>query len=270
MIVYGSRMYFRSNIVKHFGICDHCGNYTKQQSYRGQKFGHLYFIPILPMGSKSQVLDECSQCEMGSHLPLEQAGPAIEKMQMEFKQWIEAVQEGETEVTPEGSDQPINVGFLIAESASSLFRLNQLSRVDDICAILDAEEMDFEKEMVLAKWCELTGDAVQRSRHFQTASRLRPDDLFIAFETACALRLGGRTEEAIGEFRRLISMDPSELTGYVQLAGIYEVQKDFQNLAVTLEAIFEIDPELRNDRKTKKLYKKACKKSGHDGKFLNP
>ncbi|MEM6691342.1 MAG: hypothetical protein AAF664_18085, partial [Planctomycetota bacterium] len=129
---------------------------------------------------------------------------------------------------------------------------------------------EFEKEVVLAKWCELTGDATQRSQHFEEAARLKPEDPYIAFETAAALRLCGRTEAAIREFQRLVSLDPTEVTGYVQLAGIYESQKDFQSLASILETIFEIEPELQSDRKTKKLYKKACKKSGHDGKFLNP
>ncbi|MEM6692049.1 MAG: hypothetical protein AAF664_21650, partial [Planctomycetota bacterium] len=127
MLVYGSRMYFKSHVVKHYGICEQCGSLTKLRSYRGQKFGHLYFIPILPMGSKSQILDECSQCDMGTHLPLDQAEPAIEKMQAEFKQWIEKIQEGTTEVTPEGSNESVNIGLMIADSAASLYRMNQLS-----------------------------------------------------------------------------------------------------------------------------------------------
>ena len=70
MIIYGSRMYFKKNLVRSFGECENCGRYGKRVSYQARKFGHIYFIPILPLGSNSQVLRECKSCSMGSHIPV--------------------------------------------------------------------------------------------------------------------------------------------------------------------------------------------------------
>jgi len=65
MIVFGSRMYFKKNVVKSFEECEHCGVYGKMISYKARKFGHIYFIPLIPMGKSSQVLRECKKCKRG-------------------------------------------------------------------------------------------------------------------------------------------------------------------------------------------------------------
>ena len=77
MLIYGSRMYFKKNTVKTTGECEHCGTYGNLTSYQAKKFGHLYFIPILPMGPHSQVLRECPQCRIGTHLSMTDLEPIV-------------------------------------------------------------------------------------------------------------------------------------------------------------------------------------------------
>ena len=69
MIVYGSRMYFKKNVVNSFGECEHCGGFGKTTSYQARKFGHIYFIPLIPMGKSSQILRACKGCSMGAQIP---------------------------------------------------------------------------------------------------------------------------------------------------------------------------------------------------------
>ena len=69
MIIYGSKMYGKSRVVETWGYCDSCGAYSKRQNYNARKWGHLYFIPLIPDGPRVRVLYECAKCSQGLHIP---------------------------------------------------------------------------------------------------------------------------------------------------------------------------------------------------------
>ena len=53
----------------------------------------------------------------------------------------------------------------------------------------------------------------------------------------------------------------------MELLGLYETQNDYAKLVPCFDVLFERIPELLDQKKLKKLYKKALKKSGLQGKF---
>ncbi len=59
MIIFGSKMYGVRNVVRGFDECEHCECYAQHKSYSGRKWGHVYFIPLFPMGGRVRVLREC-------------------------------------------------------------------------------------------------------------------------------------------------------------------------------------------------------------------
>ena len=129
MIVYGSRMYFKRQVVKSWGSCQFCGNYGKQRSYQAMKFGHVYFIPIIPLGGRAQVLNECANCDMGSHIPVKELEPRVESLKEQFMTWINEIQDGNTEITPEDQSEPLNIGVLLGGILEDLYCLAEIEDV---------------------------------------------------------------------------------------------------------------------------------------------
>ena len=149
MIIYGSRMYFKKNQVQSFGECEHCGRYGKRVSYQARKFGHIYFIPILPLGSNSQVVRECKSCSMGSHIPTHQLDPMVDNLSDQFKSWIMEISNGNTEIEIEPGQPPANIGLLITGILDDLYCLNEIQDVSSITNVLDANNLVYERHLVM-------------------------------------------------------------------------------------------------------------------------
>lgn len=268
MIIYGSRMYFKGNVVKSFGECEHCGAFGKLTSYQAKKFGHIYFIPLIPMGSKSQVLRECSRCNMGAHIPLKSLDPMVDSLSDQFKSWILEIQDGKSEIIPEGGDEPINVGFLIAGILEDLYCLKEIESVDTISSIFKSNNMHYENEVVMGRWHEIQGDLQQARMSFQAAHRTRPDEPAPLFQIGTLESRFGNVQGAEEAFEKYVAMCPNDISPYIELAGLYESQKNFGKLVQAYDMIYTLNPEVIPDKGMKKIYKKACKKSGTQGKFL--
>ena len=55
---------------------------------------------------------------------------------------------------------------------------------------------------------------------------------------------------------------------FVEIAGIYENDNDFPKTVETCDKIDTFRQDLVSEKRLKKMYKKACKKSGIQGKYL--
>ena len=269
MIVYGSRMYFKDNVVHAYGTCEHCGNYGKNVSYQARKFGHLYFIPLIPMGAKSQVIRECKGCSMGAHIPLEQFDSSVDELADQFKSWITAIGEGETELVVAEGEKPVNIGMLIGGILEDLYCLKEIESIDSIQSILDVNNLKFEKDFVSGKWAEVKGDLNQAQQHYHAALRHRPEEAATHYQLGSVeLKRNDTTaaEEAFSAYLKAYPDDTYPI--HIELAGAYEQEKNFPKLIESYDVLYDVNPELIQNKGMKKLYKKACKKSGLPGKFL--
>ncbi|OYP37203.1 tetratricopeptide repeat protein [Rhodopirellula sp. MGV] len=268
MIIYGSRMYFQKNAVQSYGECGHCGRYAKQKSYQARKFGHIYFIPLIPAGPTSQVLNECSACNMGSHIPLDQCGPMVESLRENFKDWIIKIQDGETEVVPEPGASPVNIGVMIAGTVESLFCLGEIKDVDSIVEILDGSGLEFEKYIVLGRWNELRGDLPAAVTHYRSAAQKRPDDGVGWYQTAKAESLRSNAAGAEEAYNRYLQLHPDDIGVVAELANLYEAHKNHPKVVESYDRLYAMNSDLLANKQMKKVYKKACKKSQVEGQFL--
>ena len=269
MIVYGSRMYFKKNVVKSFEECEHCGVYGQMTSYKARKFGHIYFIPLIPLGASSQVLRECKKCKMGAHIPVDKLEPMVDSVADQFKSLIMSVSEGKTEVETEPGSPPTNVGVMIAGIMGDLYCLNEIENAESISDVLLANNLNFENEIVRGKWSELTGSLDEAKDHYQAAHRQKPDDAIAVYQTAMTeLRLN-KLEAAENEFNKYLQLAPDDIGAYAKLAGIYEKQKKFDKLVGAYDSIYKLNPGTIGNKPMGKVYKKACKKSGVQGEFLS-
>ncbi len=69
MIIFGSRNYNKRNYDYHRGVCENCGRSGFLKSYDTTKFVHLYWLPVIPHGSK-HVIDQCPHCKAGKEMSL--------------------------------------------------------------------------------------------------------------------------------------------------------------------------------------------------------
>lgn len=266
MIIYGSKMYFKENVVKSMGVCEHCGRYSQQLSYRGRKFGHLYFIPLVPMAPRSQVLNECSNCNMGSHIPLDQLESILEDIRDNFKTWIGHVQDGKNEIHLEG--EPVNVGILLHDLLENLYLLQEVESAGSIVSVLKSQEMHSEAELVSARWHELQGDLSRAIASYKTAHEHSPEEIRILYNVGRLQRLQGNNPQALLTFAKCLELEPESLVVLLEIAGIHEGAKDFPRIVESYDRIYDLCPQLVDDKGMKKMYKKACKKSGVQGKYL--
>lgn len=268
MLVYGSRMYFKENVVESVGTCEHCGHYTQQTSYIGRKFGHLYFIPLFPLAVRSQILNECGNCSTGTHIPLTDMEPIQDEVRGKFKEWIEHVQNGKNEVHLPDDEEPVNVGILLAGVLENLYCLQEIKDVESVLAVLKSNEMHHEAEVVSARWHELQGNLDHAIASYQAAHKLSPEDLYILFNLGRIERLLGKDAQALEAFHTCLELEPKALDVLIEIAGIYENKKDFPKIVESYDKIYDLRPDLVSEKGMKKLYKKACKKSGIEGKYL--
>lgn len=269
MIVYGSRMYFKSNVVKAFGTCEHCGVYGKNTSYQARKFGHIYFIPLIPMGSKSQIIRECKRCSMGAQIPVDKYEPLADALSDQFKSWITAIGEGETEIEINEGEEKVNLGILVAGILEDLYCLKEVESIDSIQMILDSNNMGFEKEIVNGQWSEIKGDLDQACLNYQAALKQRPRDAAGLYRLGALELKRNNVGEAETVFKKYLAETPEDVFPiYVELASAYEGEKNYPKIVETYDILFETNAAMLAQKPMKKIYKKACKKSKIEGKFL--
>ena len=56
LIIYGSKIYGKRDEITGWGRCEECGVYGRHSSYNGRKFGHIYYIPLIPSGPHLRVM----------------------------------------------------------------------------------------------------------------------------------------------------------------------------------------------------------------------
>ena len=62
LFFYGTRQYGKRNVVNRTGTCDQCGAHGTLSPYDSSSFFHVYWIPLIPLGSK-RIIDACPSCE---------------------------------------------------------------------------------------------------------------------------------------------------------------------------------------------------------------
>lgn len=268
MLIFGSKMYFKSNVVKSFGTCEHCGIWGKQVSYQARNCAHLYFIPIIPMSGRIQVLKECKACSMGLQLPEKERGPIVESLSSQFKTWVTAVTEGKREVSPDIGIPPVNVGALIAGGLSDLYCLDELEEIQSLCDLLGDSGMNMERELVLGSWYELLGDLINAKLGYQAAHRIDPNSIYPLYQLGMTELKLGDLDSAETTFKKYLHLQPDDITVYIELSGAYEGAKNYPKIVRMYDKIYELAPQLVSDKRMRKVYKKACKKGAVQGKFL--
>ena len=260
MIVFGSRMYFRKNKVASHGKCEHCGRYGKQRNYDGRKFGHLYFIPLVPEGGRVRVVGECAKCGHGAHIPIESAEKMRESLVETAMQDLDRLQSGEmTYSDAEGTHSTV---ASLAGAIGMIYRLAGPEDAETLVSEVREGGNNGASDVIQGALRQSQGRAEEALQHFQQAERDMPDSPQPPYLRGSLLANLGRPAEACEALERASDLAPDDLGIKLERIDAYTNAKQPGRAVDLFEEVFAAAPGLAGDKQMVKLYRKACKKAG--------
>lgn len=260
MVLYGSRMYGRGNKVRGWGICEHCGRYAENTSYDGKKWGHIYYIPLIPLGKKVRVIKECKKCSHGIHLPIDSVPKVLDSIQKITGKAVLALLKGENDFTHNGKQ--IEATPYLADSVEMLHCLEADAHLDNIITTLKEKGLNHPYLLIQGKSLEFMGNLPEAERHYTRAIQRKPRDVTSFLASGLVYIKMGEFQKAKTVYEKGLVFAEKKLPFYRNLLTVYEGLKEHSKLAATYEKCLELVPGLKNERKFMRGYKKACRKAG--------
>jgi tetratricopeptide (TPR) repeat protein len=261
MIVFGSRIYGKRNELEGWGRCDHCGTYGPKTSYNGRKWGHVYFIPLIPSGPHLRVVNECNKCKRGLHIPEADVPEIVLDMRQSANDALAALGAGATEFTTGGSTEPRSCLGALYGSVELLLSLGEPEVVNNMLTSLKASGRDFERNLVVGRVNEFKGQPQDAAAAYEAAAQVDGADGLPHALAGEAWTLAGNLDRALEAYRRALAANSNDLDAIQGLIDVYTAQGDYWNVAEMYERAFDVVPELLQQKKVHKAYKKACKKA---------
>ncbi len=260
MIIYGSRIYGGRNKVRHFGSCGQCGRYGRQTSYSGRRWGHLYFIPLLPLGGRVRVMGQCQKCSNGNHLPEKQVADLVQVAIRTIESALLAYASGSREIkTPDGT-----LLSALDEAMDALVILSMMGQsptADDFRGQLLSLAPPLDALVLGARVAEFSGDVTTARRGYREAVAAAPDDFELLVRFGGFLQRQGSAVDALGVFDQAQSLRPDDAGCLVLRMGLLENLKDYPRFCDVFETGLRLGLELCHDKAVRKLYQKSAKKA---------
>jgi tetratricopeptide (TPR) repeat protein len=259
MIVVGSRMYGRRNQVKGWGLCAHCGTYGKNTSYNGRKWGHLYFIPLIPEGPRVRVVKECKKCSHGVHMPEPEALALLNSLRQGTNRALAALIAGEKTFDDNGTAIP-SAAYL-AGAVEMLLCLQADEHLHLVTSALQVKGLNQVYHLVNGQSLEFQGKLDEAAEAYQQAAACEPQDP-LPLMSLGDIRIRQKDYQSAQQFyEEALSLSEDRFPVLQVLLTIYKSTKNHPRLAETYEECFALVPELANDKAVFKAYKKSCIKA---------
>ncbi len=260
MIIYGSKMYGVKNVVKGTGACPHCGVYGKHKSYDGRKWGHLYFIPLIPSGGPVRVMKECAKCSMASHLPKDQVAKLYADIEKHMQSCILAASEGVHQYSDDQGNDTFTGPFLI-DAIDLMFTAGYRKEIPELIHLLDSDVSRYEHGIAIGAYQEIQGDADGALAGYQSANSAAPEEALPYMLLADFNARAGRSEEQLAMLDKAIELESEN--PQLLLAKIDPLERlgRYQDILVVMEQAEQMIPGLSQDKQYKKQRKKIEKKA---------
>lgn len=260
MIIYGSKMYGVKNVVKGTGACPHCGVYGKHKSYDGRKWGHVYWIPLIPSGGPIRVMKECASCGMGNHLPLTEVGKLYREIEKLMQPCILAASEGAHRFTDDEGNETFTGPFLV-DAVDLLFTAGYRSEIPEIIGLMDNDISRYEHGIASGAYQEIKGDADGALVGYQAANRAAPEEAFAYLLLADINGRAGHHEEQLDMLNKAIELEPDNPQLLLVKLDPLERLGQYQDMLIVMEQAETMIPGLLQDKQYKKQRKKIEKKA---------
>ena len=260
MIIYGSKMYGVKNVVKGTGACQHCGAYGPHKSYDGRKWGHLYFIPLIPSGGPMRVMKECASCGMGNHLPIAKVGELYASIEKLMQPCILAASEGAHVFEDEDGNETYTGPFLL-DAIDLMYTAGYQGEIPELIGLLDNEVSRFEHGIASGAYQEIQGDTAGAITGYQNARDVAPDEPLPCMLLADFHGRAGRFEEQLEMLETAYELEPENPQLLLAQLGPLESLGRYQDVLAVMDRAEQMVPGLDRDKQYKKSRKKLEKKA---------
>ncbi|XAL98528.1 tetratricopeptide repeat protein [Phycisphaeraceae bacterium D3-23] len=261
MIIFGSKMYGKKNVVAGVGSCPHCGAYVRHTSYDARKFGHVYFIPLIPAGGPVRVMKECTKCKMGSHIPLPQVQVLYARIESLMQPCILAASEGRRKFTDPEHGEELHGGSFLLESIDMLYTSGNAGEIGELIGLLDNDAARFEHAIARGAMHEIEGRAPEAYAQYEAAMQAAPNESLPCLLMADFCSRAGKHQDALTLLERALELEPDNVHIVLAMAGPLELMGRFEELSALLDKAVAMAPELERDKGFMKLRKKFAKKA---------
>jgi len=260
MIIYGSKMYGVKNVIMGYGSCPHCGAYGKHKSYDGRKWGHVYWIPLIPEGKPARVMKECAQCNMGSHLPQTQVGKLYRDIENLMQPCILAASEGAHSFQDDQGTETFTGPFLL-DAIDLMFTAGYRKEIPPLINLLDNDASRYEFFIANGAYNEIQGRTDDALADYQAANHSAPEIALPYMLLADFHARAGRVEENLDMLDKALELEPDNVQLLLVKVDPLERLGRFQEIVEILDQAERMVPELGGDKAFKKQRKKFEKKA---------
>ena len=276
MIIYGSRMYFRRRVVKGRGLCPHCGKYGAQRSYDGRKWGHIYFVPLLPLGGVVRVMQECKKCGMGRHVKRDDVAELYGRIEAALPACVAAAAAGEHvfEVPEVGGAGDVGdvggaggrrraTGPWVTYAVEELMATGHGEDIPGIIELFEGERATYEAAVARSADAAQRGELDEAVGAMDRARAAAPGEAYPHVRLAEFAKARGDHEAQLDHLRRASALaGDGDVVLRLEQAGPLEALGRYDELVDLLDDSIERVPQLAGDKKFMKLRKKYAKKAG--------
>ncbi len=235
--------------------CSFCGRTNRPiRSYTTWEVAHVMFVPLMPWG-KIRVVCQCLTCKSFFRLYFKgrKLKSAVEKQR---------------------DDALKHVGQNIDQTLEDIAFLAHLGDFEGAQSILDELTARDESGYALAeaRLLALRGEVEKAECSFHRAVKLDSESGMPNYWFGHFLLIQERDEDAVVHLRRAYELSASEdcIVLLKDFIHVRKQQKNWHGLATIMTEIKYLAPDAISDKRSAKLYSKACRKSGRNLDIANP
>jgi hypothetical protein len=265
-VIYGTRAYFRRNQVTTFNFCEYCSVHGKLSSFDGRNFFHLYFIPLIPLGSRKRNHQSCPRCNAVQDFDLPHFEQVRQNVKQDTAECLGAILADERTCMIEADDHggEIEVDALRHMHATQpwLRSAGDNDFIKECLSKLKDPRHSYQNYILHAQLAAISGDRLGAIAQYSQATINRPDDPFAYEQLAILYPLDKQYAKAEENWKKAMQLIP-ENERYRCWFGLVEAlmqQSKFEEAVDIYQRIFAWNPNLGNDPKLKAGFKKAQKK----------
>ncbi|MCC5845578.1 MAG: hypothetical protein JJU05_15120 [Verrucomicrobia bacterium] len=259
MIIYGSRVYGKKDLIAYFGTCEKCGVYGPQRSYSGRRWGHVYWLPLIPMGGKLQIFHECKSCKQAHSLPFSDVESTRARFKGATDRALAALLAGRNTVDVDG--QPADCVNEIGGALDILLAFGERNYIKLLVAALRQQpNCEYAHRVCEGLWAEFEGDLEFAEEHFRSALRISNRSTLPAASLVRLYMHGKKYDAAEAVLEKVLAV--SEDAGLLGLqARVRTLSGDTEGAVISYEAFFRALPEAAFNKGIYKDYRKLCGKT---------
>jgi tetratricopeptide (TPR) repeat protein len=196
------------------------------------------------------------------HIPEKDVPGVLESFRERTKDAMAALIAGEK--TFKDGDNRISSADGLAGSVEMLLCLQADDHVRLLLSALQEKGLDHAYHLVHGESLEFQGQLDQAAEAYKQAALCEPADALPLRSLGSVYLKKQDHEHAKMIYEKALALAEDRVPVLSELITVYEALKDQGKLAETYEECFKLVPDLHENKKLVKAYKRACKKAGRE------